>query len=48
VARVIVHAPVETGDLNLGQLEELKQKVYQIIQQDLDQSYPPQKTQPHE
>jgi 1-acyl-sn-glycerol-3-phosphate acyltransferase len=48
VARVIVHAPVETAELNLGQLEELKQKVYHIIQQDLDRLYPPQKTQTHE
>ncbi len=38
--KVIFHEPVETSDLTLDQLNELKQKVYQIIDDELKRHFP--------
>lgn len=39
IPKVIVHQPIETHDLNSGDIELLKQKVYEVIQPELDQYY---------
>jgi hypothetical protein len=39
IPKVIVHQPIETHDLNSGDIELLKQKIYEVIQPELDQYY---------
>lgn len=36
ISRVIVHEPVETSHLSVDDIETLKEKIYEIIQSDLD------------
>ena len=48
ISRVIVHAPIETKHLTLADLDELKERVYHIIQNDLNKLIPSQKKHAHE
>lgn len=39
IPKVVIHEPIDTSDLNSGDIEFLKQKVYEVIQTELDQYY---------